>query len=156
MAVPVARYRFRSTWHVTSPPADVYDVLSQPADYPLWWPQFREVRKVDDRRHWTLVRSFLPYDIAYLLTAEIADRGRGVLQGEVDGDIVGRIRWQIDPGRYGTVAYFEERVETQIDLLNLLAPFARLAFEANHRVMMRDGLVGLKAFLGARSLVGAQ
>jgi hypothetical protein len=31
-----------------------------------------------------------------------------------------------------------------------------LAFEANHRVMMRDGLVGLKAFLGARSLVGAR
>jgi hypothetical protein len=111
------------------------------------------VRKVDDRRHWTLVRSFLPYDIAYLLTAEIADRGRGVLQGEVDGDIVGRIRWQIDPGRHGTVAHFEQRVETQVDLLNVLAPFARLAFEANHRVMMRDGLVGLKAFLGARSLV---
>ena len=111
---------------------------------------------MDERRHWTLVRSFLPYDIAYLLTAEIADRGRGVLQGEVDGDIVGRIRWQIDPGRRGTVAHFEQRVETQVDLLNLLAPFAWLAFEANHRVMMRDGLVGLKAFLGARSLVGAR
>lgn len=108
---------------------------------------------MDEQRHWTLVRSFLPYDIAYLLTAEIADRARGLLQAAVDGDIVGRIRWQIDPGRYGTVAYFEERVETQVDLLNLLAPIAWLAFEANHRVMMRDGLVGLKAFLGARALV---
>jgi hypothetical protein len=43
--------------------------------------------------------------------------------------------------------YFRQRVETRSELLNLLAPVARLAFEANHQIMMRDGLVGLKAYL---------
>jgi hypothetical protein len=106
-------------------------------------------------RHWTIVRSFLPYEINYVLVPEIADRGHGLLQARVDGDIVGRIRWQIDPHRSGSIAHFEERVETQVDLLNLLAPLARLAFEANHQVMMRDGLIGLKAYLGARRLARA-
>jgi hypothetical protein len=50
-------------------------------------------------------------------------------------------------------------VRTQVDLLTVVMPFARLAVDANHRLMMRDGLVGLSAFLAARSLsfpLGAQ
>lgn len=146
------RYRFRNRWRVSARPRDVYAALAGPVDYPSWWPQFREVRMIDDRHYWMVVRSFLPYSIAYVLTPEITDPAAGLLQARVDGDIVGRIRWQIDPGGPGSIVHFEEKVRTQTNLLTVLTPFGRLAFDANHRLMMRDGLVGLNAFLAARSL----
>ncbi|HEV8669841.1 MAG TPA: SRPBCC family protein [Candidatus Limnocylindria bacterium] len=148
------RYRFRNRWRVWALPREVYTALARPADYPRWWPQFREARMIDDRHYWMVVRSFLPYSIAYMLTAEITDRAAGLLQARVDGDIVGRIRWQIDPGGAGSIVRFEEKVRTQVDLFSALTPFGRMAIEANHRLMMRDGLVGLNAFLAARSLAG--
>jgi polyketide cyclase/dehydrase/lipid transport protein len=146
------RYRFRNRWRVVAPPRDVYAALARPADYPGWWPQVREARAIDDLHYWMVVRSFLPYSIAYVLTPEIADPAAGLLQARVDGDIVGRIRWQIDPGGAGSIVHFEEKVRTQIDLLTVLTPFGRLAFDANHRLMMRDGLLGLNAYLSGRSL----
>jgi len=145
------RYRLRSKWELQAPVLDVFDALSRPIDYPKWWPQFRDVRRIDDLRYWMVVRAFLPYYLTYLMEAEIADSARGVLQARTDGDIVGRIRWQIDAGSRGTVAYLEERVEMQVDLLNLVAPVARVAFETNHRLMMRDGLLGLRAYLADRT-----
>ena len=146
------RYRFRNRWQVVAPPHEVYAALARPTDYPSWWRQVREARAIDDLHCWMVVRSFLPYAIAYVLTAEIADPAAGLLQARVDGDIVGRIRWQIDPGGMGSIVQFEEKVRTQIDLLTVLTPFGRLAFEANHRLMMRDGLLGLNAYLSGRSL----
>ena len=148
----VQRYRFRSTWRIAAPVQDVYSALSVPVDYPRWWPQVREVRMVDPEHHWMVVRSFLPYDLTYMLTAEIADPANGILQGHVDGDIIGRVRWQIDPGSSGCEVRFEERVRVQVDLLNVLTPIARIWFDANHRLMMRDGLIGLRGYIGAGSL----
>jgi uncharacterized protein YndB with AHSA1/START domain len=142
-----ARYRFRSRWEFNASPADVYRALYDLVRYPSWWPEFRQVDRIDDGHHRMVVRAFLPYEIAYLLTREIADASRGVLQGRVDGDIEGRIRWDITPTASGCTVYFAQKVETRSDLLNLLAPIARLAFEANHQIMMRDGFVGLKAYL---------
>jgi hypothetical protein len=132
-------------------PADVYRALYDLVRYPTWWPQFREVQRIDRDHHRMVVRSFLPYQIAYLLTREVADPARGILEGRVDGDIEGRIRWDIKPTQSGSVVHFVQKVETRSDLLNLLAPIARLAFEANHQIMMRDGFVGLKAYLAGIS-----
>jgi hypothetical protein len=76
-----------------------------------------------------------------------------VLQASVDGDIVGGIRWDIHPSPSGAVVYFEERVETTLDLLNVLAPAARWAFTWNHTTMMREGLIGLRAYLAGAGKV---
>lgn len=147
-----ARYRFGSRWELKASAADVYWALYDLPAYPTWWPQFIAVRSIDPRHHFMVVRSFLPYRIQYTLTREVADVARGVLQGHVDGDIVGRIRWDIVPSPSGSVVYFAEKVETQSELLNMLAPIARLAFGANHEVMMRDGFIGLRAYLAARTV----
>lgn len=134
-------------------PADIYAALYRVRSYPRWWPEFREVTPVGPGRHRMIVRSFLPYRIRYVLTEEIADEANGVLEGTVDGDIVGRIGWKIDPAPGGSIVRFREVVETRLDVLNLLAPVARWAFEGNHQLMMRDGLVGLKAFIAGASPV---
>jgi hypothetical protein len=145
------RYDFRSRWSVDAPPDNVYDVLYGVVEYPLWWPEFREVTRVDAGRHRMVVRSFLPYRITYILTQSIADKATGRLEATVDGDIVGRIGWKIDPTADGTRVRFRESVQTRMDLLNVLAPVARWAFEFNHQLMMRDGLVGLRAYLAGEA-----
>ena len=141
------RYEFRSTWRVPAAPSTVYQTLHEVLRYPLWWPQFRDVMQIADGRYRMVVHSFLPYRINYVLSQEIADRATGRLEGTVEGDIEGRIGWKIDPSPTGAVVRFRERVETHLDLLNLLAPVARWAFELNHRVMMRDGMIGLRALV---------
>lgn len=141
------RYVFRSRWEIPALQRDVYETLRNLEVYPTWWRQFRVVNKVGEGTYWMVVRSFLPYRISYTLTTQKEDQARGVLHATVNGDIVGGIRWDIHPSPYGSVAYFEERVETTLDLLNLLAPAARWAFQWNHTAMMREGLVGLRAYL---------
>jgi hypothetical protein len=141
------RYVFRSRWEVPALQRDVYEALRNLEAYPTWWRQFRIVNKVGDDSYWMVVHSFLPYRIAYTLTTRKVDRARGVLHATVDGDIVGGVRWVVHPSPKGSVAYFEERVETAMDLLNLLAPAARWAFQWNHDVMMRDGHIGLRGYL---------
>jgi hypothetical protein len=147
------RYVFRSRWEVPALQRDVYDALSKVEGYPTWWRQFRVVNKVADGTYWMVVRSFLPYRITYTLTTQKTDPARGVLQASVDGDIVGGIRWDIHPSPSGAVVYFEERVETTLDLLNVLAPAARWAFTWNHTTMMREGLIGLRAYLAGAGKV---
>lgn len=143
------QYHFTSTWTIPSAPLDVYRALEALSDYPSWWPQFRSVGKINDGQYRMTVRSFLPYNIDYVLSREIADQGTGLLQGWATGDIVGRIRWEIRGGAAGTIVSFDEDVVTALPLLNLLAPIARPAFELNHRLMMHDGRVGLTAYLGS-------
>ena len=41
-------YRFRTVWTLSAPAATVYGVLERIEDYPRWWPQVREVARLDD------------------------------------------------------------------------------------------------------------
>ena len=145
------RYSFSSRWELSHPAFDAYDALYRVREYPAWWAEFREVLRVGDGVWRIVVRSFLPYRITYMLRRTIADRATGCLESTVDGDIVGRIGWKIDATPTGSVLYFREEVRTNIDELNLLAPVARWAFEANHRVMMHNGHIGLRGLLAGRS-----
>jgi hypothetical protein len=70
-----------------------------------------------------------------------------VLEATLSGDLDGFSRWTITAVDGGTVAVFEEEVETTKRALRLLAPVARPAFRANHWLMMRHGQAGLQARL---------
>ena len=124
------RYRFRNTWRVAAPPREVFTALARPADYPAWWPQVREARMIDDLHYWMLVRSFLPYSIAYVLTPEITIQG-GLLQARVYGDIVvGSAGRSIQ----SSVRLFTREKCERSRLATVVTPFARLAVDANQRL----------------------
>ena len=59
-------YRFRSLWDLPAPPATVYQVLERVEDYPRWWPQVREVTRLDDTSGVIRVRALLPYDLWFV------------------------------------------------------------------------------------------
>ncbi|ARP69322.1 polyketide cyclase [Streptomyces pluripotens] len=145
------RYRFRSLWLLPAPPATVYAVLDRPEDYPRWWPQVREVRRLDHRTGVIVIRSVLPYTMTFTARAVHREPAAGVLQIDVTGDIEGWIRWTVTTGGPGTCASarYDQEVRVHKPLLRRFAVPGRLVFRANHRLMMRAGRRGLLRHLQA-------
>ena len=140
-------YDFRSVWTVDARPQDVYEVLREVGQYPAWWPEIKQARRVDDERFDVYVRSILPYGLRFSMRQTKADPDAGVLEVALTGDLEGFSRFTIVPGETGSILIFEEEVDTHKPMLNRLAAVARPAFKANHTIMMRHGEAGLRTFL---------
>ncbi|MFJ5532168.1 SRPBCC family protein [Streptomyces sp. NPDC093261] len=142
-------YRFRSLWPLPAPPAAVYAVLERGEDYPRWWPQVREVIRLDDTTDVVRVRSLLPYDITFTAREVRRDPAAGVLQAALSGDLEGWARWTVTATASGTLARYDQEVEVTKPLLRRWAVPGRPVFRANHWLMMRAGRRGLLARLRA-------
>ncbi|WP_369239381.1 SRPBCC family protein [Streptomyces sp. R21] len=142
-----SRYRFRSLWVLPAPPADVYAALEQADDYPRWWPQVREVRRIDDRSGDVRIRSLLPYDITFTAREVRRDPAAGVLEIAMTGDLDGWARWTVTADGPVTHARYDQEVEVTKPLMRRLAVPGRPVFRANHALMMRAGRRGLRAYL---------
>ena len=140
-------YKFRSTWHLSASPDDVYAVLERVPDYPLWWPQVRSVTPVGDLTFELVCRSSLPYELRFTIAQAVRDPETRVLEATMAGDLAGFSRWTITVGANGTSATFDEEVLATKVLLRRLELVARPAFKANHSRMMRDGERGLRTYL---------
>ena len=142
-------YRFRSLWALPAPPATVYEVLERAEEYPRWWPQVREVTRLDDTTGVIRIRSVVPYDLHFTARETRRDPGPGVLEIAMSGDIEGWARWTITAEGAGTLARYEQAVDVHKQLLRRFAVPGRPVFRANHRLMMRAGRRGLAAYLEA-------
>lgn len=145
-----SHYRFRSLWALPAPPATVYDLLARAEDYPRWWPQVREVNRIDDTSGVITIRSVLPYDMAFTAREVRRDRAAGVLEIAMSGDIEGWARWTVTPHGSGSLARYDQVVDVNKPLLRRFAVPGRPVFRANHRLMMRAGRRGLLAYLAGR------
>jgi hypothetical protein len=142
-------YRFRSVWALPLPPAAVYETLERAEEYPRWWPQVREVTRLDDSSGVVVVRSVLPYDLRFTARETRRDPEAGVLEVSMSGDLDGWARWTVSAGAGGTLARYDQVVDVRKPLLRRLAVPGRPVFRANHRLMMRAGRRGLLAYLEA-------
>jgi hypothetical protein len=137
-------YRFRSVWTLDAAPADVYPVREGVADYPRWWPQVREVTRVDDRTGTARFRSLLPYDLVVTARETRRDPVAGVLEIAMAGDLEGWARWTVGANEGRTRAVFEQDVLVNRPLMRAFAMLCRPLFRANHALMMRGGCRGLR------------
>jgi hypothetical protein len=142
-----SRYQFRTTWHLSAAPNDVYAVLERLADYPLWWPQVRTVTPRGDETYELVCKSSLPYELRFTTKQTARDADARILEASMTGDLDGFSRWTISSAPQGTSAVFEEEVVATKPLLRRLELVARPAFKANHTKMMRDGERGLRTYL---------
>ncbi|MDW8808381.1 SRPBCC family protein [Streptomyces scabiei] len=142
-------YRFHSRWSLPAPPAAVYDALRRPEDYPCWWPQVREVTRIDDTTGTLRIRSVVPYELVLTARAVRRDAAAGVLEIAMTGDLNGWARWTVTAEGPGTLALYDQEVDVTKPLLRRLAVPGRPLFRANHALMMRAGRRGLLAHLGS-------
>lgn len=145
-------YQFRSEWHLSAPPDDVFRALAELDDYPSWWPEVRTVRRLSDDTRQLTCRSVLPYDLEFTARKSKSDRQAGILEARLNGDLEGFSRWTITASPGGTLAVFDEEVIVNKGPLRRLAPIARPAFQGNHRLMMSHGRRGLNAYLAGMRL----
>jgi hypothetical protein len=143
------RYRFRNVWRVAASPEETYAALSRLPEYPIWWPEVKEVAFVDRDGVRVRCRSVLPYDLSFVIHEPHADPESGVLQAKLAGDLEGYSRWTVTGTSEGSMLVFDEEVETTKPLLKRLSRFVRPALHANHALMMRHGEAGLRAHLAA-------
>jgi len=147
VAVSLNRYRFRSVWHVDASPADVYEVLSDIANYPVWWHEVRSATKIDDETGEIRCRSFLPFDLVVQVRHSIRNQQAGLLRATLSGDLEGFASWEIIGRDGGTDLMFDQEVVVNKVLLRRLVLIAKPFFRGNHDLMMRGGFKGLKQVL---------
>ena len=143
------RFRFRSVWQVAASPEETYAALCRLPEYPMWWPEVKEVQVVDRGGVRVRCRSVLPYDLYLVIHEPHVDPESGVLQARLAGDLEGYSRWTVTGTTGGSMLVFDEEVETTNPLLKRLSRFVRPALHANHALMMRHGEAGLRAHLAA-------
>ncbi|SDO14723.1 Polyketide cyclase / dehydrase and lipid transport [Lentzea jiangxiensis] len=150
-AVSLNRYRFHSVWHVDASPADVYEVLSDIANYPVWWPEVRSATKIDDETGELRCRSFLPFDLVIQVKHSIRNQQAGLLRATLSGDLEGCASWEITGRDGGTDLLFDQEVVVNKVLLRRLVLIAKPFLRGNHDLMMRGGFKGLKQVLEAKT-----
>jgi hypothetical protein len=140
-------YTFRSVWHVSAAPDDVFHALARLADYPLWWPEIRDVRPLGDQTFQLTCKSTLGFKLCFTAMPTIHDRATRVLEARLIGDLEGSCRWTVGVHATGTSATFDEEVTPQKTLLRRIGPLARPVLKATHNRMMRNGERGLRTYL---------
>ncbi|ONI71342.1 polyketide cyclase [Actinosynnema sp. ALI-1.44] len=144
---PVNRYRFRSLWTVRAEADDVFDVVTDPGTYPLWWPDIHGVGRIDDDTAEVVCRSVLPYALTFRMHRAEQDVSRGRMLIGMTGDLEGFCRSTVVAARRTVTLEITQDVIVNKTLLRALAPVARPVFRANHAAMMWRGQRGLRRFL---------
>ena len=140
-------YRFDNLWHLGAPREKVYAALAEVEDYQRWWPQIREIHRIDGDSGRVRIRSLLPYTLDLVLVRAAEDEANGILRVHIDGDLQGWCAWQIVAEGAVTQARFSQEVQVAVPMLQRV-PFAvRPLLRGNHAHMMRSGEQGLRRYL---------
>ena len=139
-------YRFITRWRLRASADEIFAILSQPTEYPRWWPSVyltvREINKGDATGKGREVRLHTKGWLPYTLTWEA--RTTDALPPfhiaiTASGDFTGRGVWSIVPdGDYVDVS-FDWKLAAEKPLLRYLSFLLKPAFEANHRWAMEQG-----------------
>jgi len=161
--MPTREYRFVTRWRVYGTAEEVFEVLSNPADLPSWWPSvYLAVAEIDPpaedgsgRRVALLTRGWLPYQLAWVLRVAESRRPHS-LTVEAEGDLEGRGVWTLEPDGAWVSVTFEWQVDANKPLLRAFAPLFAPAFQANHRWAMARGGESLAIELARRRATEAE
>jgi polyketide cyclase/dehydrase/lipid transport protein len=141
-------YRFRNVWSLQVAARHVFNAVTDLANYPLWWPDVRSVRRVDDDTAELTCRALLPYALVFRLHRAEQDERAGWLRVAITGDLEGYCQGVVAPEHPGAARLeISQRVVVTKPLLRRLAPVARPLFRVNHAVMMFRGQRGLRSYL---------
>ena len=144
-------YHFVTRWRVKASREEVYDIISQPLEYPRWWPSvYLDCRETATgsadgigRRVQFHTKGLQPYTLCWESSVtEAVPPGR--IAVEIAGDFSGRGIWSFVQDGAFTDITFEWSISVGTRLLRYLTPVLRPVFEANHRWAMKQGEICLR------------
>ncbi|MFI6244483.1 SRPBCC family protein [Micromonospora sp. NPDC050795] len=141
-------YRFDVEWHIDRPADAVFSALTDLDAYPTWWPDYSEVRRVEDRTVEFILRAPMAYKLVVTNRFLVNSPVDGHFRLALGGDIVGWIDFVVtDKGSGHTEVRIAQECTATKALLRILAPIAKPAFRYNHALVMRHGLESLNRLL---------
>jgi hypothetical protein len=151
----MSTYSFVTLWRLEAPIDRVYELIHDSLRWPEWWDAVIAVEERDPgdvvtglgnvRRY--AFKGKLPYRLSFDLRLTTLEPP-WVLGGEASGELAGTGVWTLTEVAGTTLVRYDWNVQTTRWWMNLLAPFARGVFKANHDVVMRSGARGICAELG--------
>jgi hypothetical protein len=136
-------YHFVSKWRVKASVDEVYDIISQPLEYPRWWPSvYLDCTETGGRCVQFHTKGLVPYTLhwEYCVTEAVAPRR---IVFEAAGDFNGRGIWTFVQNGAFTDVTFDWNLAVGPRLLQYLTPVLRPVFGANHQWAMRQGEICL-------------
>lgn len=145
-----------SHWTLGAPPESVWALLSEPEEWPRWWPYVRAVTllqpgaadglRAQRRFVWG---SLLGYGFGFeVVTTRVVPCRE--LEGRASGDLDGVGTWQLAVCAGGTRISYRWEVELGKRWMRLAAPLLSPMFAWNHHGVMRAGARGMARRLGCR------
>jgi hypothetical protein len=144
------RYHFITRWRFRAAPDEVFAIISDPLDYPRWWPSvYLSMRELGPKRVRVVTRGWLPYKLRWdAETIEAQEPERLVIRAA--GDFEGTGVWSLASDGDYTDVTFDWKIRAAKPLIRRLSFLLRPLFEANHRWAMEQGRISLELEL-ARS-----
>jgi uncharacterized protein YndB with AHSA1/START domain len=140
------QYVFLTRWRVRGTPEEVFDLISNPLDYPRWWPSVylettelepADARGLGHRIHYH-TKGWLPYTLRWESVSAEADRPRRITI-RAAGDFDGRGIWTFDTEGDWVHVTFDWQLTADKPLLRYLSFLLKPIFAANHRWAMARG-----------------
>jgi uncharacterized protein YndB with AHSA1/START domain len=150
-------YSFRMTWEFEAPIQRVWEMISNPAPWPRWWKNCKDVERLREPDAGGIggvqrfsMQTQLPYTLRFEITSTRSEPPQ-VLAGDVGGQLRGTVRWELaqTSPEITTIRYFWD-VEPTRAWMRALSPLLRPVFVWNHRSMMRNAARGLAKMIDAR------
>ena len=150
-------YHFITHWQVKGNIKEAYDLISNPLDYPRWWPSvYLETEEIErgnenciGRRFRLHTKGWLPYTLRWESSVMEADPPRR-LQIRATGDFDGRGIWALKQNGRLVDVEFDWKLTAEKPLIRYLSFLLEPVFSANHRWAMARGQEGLARELSKR------
>jgi len=151
------QYYFVTKWRVKATADEVYDLISNPGDYPRWWPavylEVTQLAPADSngigRRLRYRTKGWLPYTLRWESVSTEADRPRRIAIRAL-GDFDGRGIWTFEPDGDFVNVTFDWKLSADKPLLRNLSFLLKPVFSANHVWAMARGKESLELELARR------
>ena len=151
----LAQFDLVTVWRIGSGLAEVWEAITRPAGWPLWWPGLEAATELDPggpdglrNRQRFVWKGVLPYRLGTEITTVRLDPMR-LIEGEASGDVRGVGIWRFAEKTGLVEVRHEWRVRAVKPWLFALAHLARPLVCFNHGRIMEWGAQGLARRLGA-------
>jgi uncharacterized protein YndB with AHSA1/START domain len=156
-------YAFLTHWRFKATVDQVYDLISEPLEYPRWWPSvYLEITELDPgdatgigQRLRLHTRGWLPYTILWESVATEIERPRRLAIRAL-GDFDGAGIWTLTQDGEFTDVLFDWRLTAEKPLLRRLSFVLKPVFSANHRWAMARGEQSLNLELARQRATTAE
>jgi len=143
-------YHFITHWRVEGSAQAVWDLISNPQDFPRWWPEvYLEVNELEPgepggvgRRFRLHTKGRLPYTLRWESRTVDTQPPRR-LEIRATGDFEGRGVWTLEQNGGFVEVEFDWNLTAEKPLIRYLSFLLKPIFSANHRWAMAKGEEGL-------------